>query len=255
MQIVVSDEVGAILRSLSTALDMTVDQLLRRFVGLERPPVPSTALASRATGNGSFRTRESSLPVGLRLRKVFKGQERLAAVGQDGIRVQGIDSLFLSPSLAAVAVTGYNTNGWAFWDYWDEKTRDWRPLDEVRQFKSGSTGGSGMGTQPKSQPGLFEQLKTALGDTPLSRDFLAEYVRELELQRGEEGIFIRLALGNASAGAAYSGTGPFVTSVVSELYEPLDADRKLEIRRWWHEKARRETSQIAGLRERLFKIA
>lgn len=136
MQIVVSDEVGAVLRSLSTALDMTIDQLLRRFVGLDRPSVSPKTSPSQGTGNGSFRTREASLPVGLRLRKVFKGQERRATVGQDGIRVEGIDSLFLSPSLAAVAVTGYNTNGWAFWDFWDETTKNWKPLDELRQSKS-----------------------------------------------------------------------------------------------------------------------
>jgi hypothetical protein len=133
MQIVVSDEVGTVLRSLSTALNMTIDQLLRRFVGLERPPVSPGALPSQSAGGGTLRTREGSLPVGLRLRKVFKGQEHRASIERHGIRVEGIDGLFLSPSLAAVAVTGYNTNGWVFWDYCDEPAQTWRPLDHFRR--------------------------------------------------------------------------------------------------------------------------
>ncbi len=50
--------------------------------------------------------------------------------------------MFLSPSLAAVAVTGYNTNGWSFWDSWDEKTQNWRPLDDLRKdsMRSASAG-------------------------------------------------------------------------------------------------------------------
>ncbi len=137
MQIVVSDEVGTVLRSLSTAMNMTIDQLLRRFVGLESPIVsPGAQPAQAAARGGTLRTREGSLPVGLRLRKVFKGQERRAAVEHHGIRLEGENRVFLSPSLAAVAVTGYNTNGWVFWDYCDEQTQTWRPLD---QFRSGGT--------------------------------------------------------------------------------------------------------------------
>ncbi|SRR6266478_434655 len=136
MQIVVSDELGTVLRSLSTAMNMTIDQLLRRFVGLERPTAPPEAPPVQVAGGRSLRTREGSLPVGLRLRKVFKGQERCATVEQHGIRIEGENRVFLSPSLAAMAVTGYNTNGWVFWDYCDEQTQTWRPLD---QFRSGGT--------------------------------------------------------------------------------------------------------------------
>src|SRR6266478_6255769 len=65
-----------------------------------------------------------------------RGQERCATVEQHGIRIEGENRVFLSPSLAAMAVTGYNTNGWVFWDYCDEQTQTWRPLD---QFRSGGT--------------------------------------------------------------------------------------------------------------------
>src|SRR5712692_8481183 len=138
MQIIVSEQVGLLLRTLSKLTNMTNDQIILKALKLDglnlgEPPRP---MPSPAANGAFFRAREAMLPVGLRLRKVFKGQEHRATVGQDGIRVEGINSLFMSPSLAAVAVTGYNTNGWVFWDYCDEQTQTWRPLD---QFRSGGT--------------------------------------------------------------------------------------------------------------------
>ncbi len=111
-----------------------------------------------------------------------------------------------------------------------------------------------MSTQARMQPGAFERLKNTLEDAPRDHGFLAEYVRELELLRHEEDVFRRLALENASSGGAYRGTGPFVVSVVSELYEPLDAERKLEIRHWWHEKVRGEANQLDDLGPRLSRL-
>jgi hypothetical protein len=48
-------------------------------------------------------------------------------------------------------------------------------------------------------------------------------------------------------------TLPFV-NVFSELYEPLDAERKLEIRQWWHGKIRGEANQFDDLRMRLSRL-
>ena len=107
-----------------------------------------------------------------------------------------------------------------------------------------------MSPQTK-QPGPFERLKTILEDAPRNYGVLAEYVGKLEHDRLEEDIFLRLAFENASAGGAYDGTGPFVVSIMSELYEPLDPARKIEIRRWWHHKMRGEANQFDDLRTRL----
>src|SRR5258708_18995087 len=104
MQIVVSDEVGTVLRSLSTAMNMTIDQLLRRFVGLESPTVsPGAQPAQAAARGGTLKARDGSLPVGLRLRNVFKGQERRGGVEHHGVRLEGEYRVFPSPSLPAVA--------------------------------------------------------------------------------------------------------------------------------------------------------
>ena len=111
-----------------------------------------------------------------------------------------------------------------------------------------------MITRPKVQPDHLQRLKTSLEDAPRNYDFLAEYVRELEICREDEDIFLRLAFQNSSSGGSYRGTGPFIVSVVSEMYEPLDAERKLEIRQWWHEKVWREANQFDDLRTQLSKL-
>lgn len=245
MQIIVSEQVGLLLRTLAKLTNMTNDQIILKALKLDglnlgEPPKP---LPSAVTPDGtSFRTREASLPVGLRLRKVFKGQERRATVEQHGIRIEGENRVFLSPSLAAVAVTGYNTNGWVFWEYLDQATQSWKPLDQLRQAES------------NMQPYL-ERLKQALADAPRSREFLSEYVRELEMHRREEDIFIRLAFRDASAGGAFGRGDTHITSVYSELYDrSLDANQKREIRLWWHDRVRREAEGFADLRARLAKL-
>jgi len=133
MKIELSDQVGNEVRRISRLLNVTEDDFLRHLLQL---PASASALpqaqVATAHGNNGFRSREGVLPVGLRLRKVFKGQEYRATVQQDGIHVDGFSKVFLSPSLAGVAVTGYNTNGWVFWEYFDEATQQWRSLDELR---------------------------------------------------------------------------------------------------------------------------
>src|ERR1700681_2182884 len=111
-----------------------------------------------------------------------------------------------------------------------------------------------MSAQPKLQPDHLQKLKTTLEDVPRNYDFLAEYVRELETWREDEDIFLRFAFRNSSSGGLNRGTGPFIVSVVSEMYEPLDAERKLEIRQWWHEKVWREANQFDDLRTQLSKL-
>src|SRR6202163_5145228 len=106
-----------------------------------------------------------------------------------------------------------------------------------------------MSAQPKLQPDHLQKLKTTLEDAPRNHDFLAEYVRELEICRQEEDIFLRLAFRHSSSGGSNRGTAPFIVSIVSEMYEPLDAERKLEIRQWGHEKVWGEANQFDDLRK------
>lgn len=91
-----------------------------------------------------------------------------------------------------------------------------------------------------------------LEGAPRSRQFLGDYVWELELNRGEEDIFIRLAFQNASLGGAHGRADTFVTSALSELYElPLDTRQKREVRQWWHDMLQREAERQDDLQVRL----
>jgi hypothetical protein len=111
-----------------------------------------------------------------------------------------------------------------------------------------------MSTPAKLQPDPFEQLKKILEDAHRGHDFLAEYVGELERRRNEEDVFIRRAFENVSVGGAIGRGDTFIVSLMSELYDPLDAEHKLEMRRWWHENVRAEASQFDDLKTRLTKI-
>ena len=110
-----------------------------------------------------------------------------------------------------------------------------------------------MSMQAKLQPEPLEQLKMVLEDAPRSYGFLSEYVRALEWNQHEEDIFIHHAFEHANAVGAYPflGSPAFITSVYSELYEPLDAERKLEIRQWWHKMVRSKANQFFDLKKRL----
>lgn len=136
MKVDVSETVAAELKRIAEMLNVSVDAFLRRLLRLsatEPDSLPESQIPT-AHGNNSFRTREGvKLPWSLQLRKVFKGKEYRARVEPAGIRVDGIDKFFLSPSMAGIAVTGYNTNGWAFWEYFDQRAQGWKSLDELRR--------------------------------------------------------------------------------------------------------------------------
>jgi hypothetical protein len=114
-----------------------------------------------------------------------------------------------------------------------------------------------VSTQPQLQPDPLEQLKTSLEDAPRSYGFLSDYVRALEWHQHEEDIFIHHAFENAKAGGAYPPRGgtTLITSVFSELYEPLDAEHKLQIKRWWHEMVRGKANHFTDLKARLSKLS
>ena len=114
-----------------------------------------------------------------------------------------------------------------------------------------------MSVGARLQPDPTERLKVALKNCCWDHDFLDKYVRELELRRTEEFIFIMLAFDDAKAGnsGAFHGGGILVTDVYSEWYEPLDISLKGEVRRWWHELVRWEANQFDDLKARLSKLS
>lgn len=103
----------------------------------------------------------------------------------------------------------------------------------------------------KPPPDPFARLKAAL-DAALrdyNFDFLASYVSERELHRDEEDTFIRLGLANLRFGGV-SGSA-HIDSYRSQVYDLLDPEQRIEMRRWWHEMVRREAEAFADLNSRL----
>jgi hypothetical protein len=106
-----------------------------------------------------------------------------------------------------------------------------------------------MSAEARLQPNAFERLRSALKDTSWSHDFVAEYVAELSRQKGEEDIFHRLAFRSANFGGTAAASS--IVDDFSGLYEAMSLDDKIELRRWWHEKIRREAYNYHDLGTRL----
>lgn len=84
-------------------------------------------------------SRGERLPVDLKLRATYNGHTYHAVVRPKGIFFES--EIFTSPSAAAIhaknleGLTGAaaNTNGWSFWEYFDEETESWKPLQNLRR--------------------------------------------------------------------------------------------------------------------------
>lgn len=73
-----------------------------------------------------------SLPEGTKLQKWLGKQRIEAIIHQGSIYVNG--EYHQSPSSAAMAVNGgRNVNGWNFWEYFDEETKNWQKLGFLRK--------------------------------------------------------------------------------------------------------------------------
>lgn len=74
----------------------------------------------------------ASLPEGTKLQK-WLGRQKIEAVIHNGsIFVNG--EYHQSPSSAAMAVNGgTNVNGWKFWEYFDEDTKQWYKISQLRK--------------------------------------------------------------------------------------------------------------------------
>jgi hypothetical protein len=106
-----------------------------------------------------------------------------------------------------------------------------------------------MSAEARLQPNPIERLRSALKDTSWSYDLVAEYVAELSRQKGEEDIFHRLAFRSANFGGTAAASSIVIDG--SGLYESMSLDDKIELRRWWHEKIRRQAYNYHDLGTRL----
>ena|SRR5713226_587269 len=136
----VSDEMAGTLRVFCEGTGMSMDEVIRQglqcLIGKALVSGSKKAVTPVGGGDesGGLRTQEGALlPNGLKLRKRYKGKVYEGEVKGDVIRLDGFEKQFNSPSVAGIAVTGYNVNGWRFWEYLaDADANRWRPLEELR---------------------------------------------------------------------------------------------------------------------------
>ncbi len=84
-------------------------------------------------------SRGERLPIGTKLRAVYNGHTYHASITSTGIFFES--KTFNSPSAAAIHAknleglrgSSANTNGWNFWEYYDEESSTWKPLRNLRR--------------------------------------------------------------------------------------------------------------------------
>ena len=135
--ITVSDEVWEALDKMGTTSD-NFDSVIRRLIiaagkasYLEQAEVPLQGkTADLITQLGE------RIPSNTELRARFKGVDYNAIV-KNGYIVIGTEK-FKSPSVAAKFITGYNINGWYFWQAIDERDGRLKHVETLREHWNNS---------------------------------------------------------------------------------------------------------------------
>jgi hypothetical protein len=129
----ISLRVWKYLESQRESVNESHNDILLRLFNLDSEDNIADTSVKRDYDNDGFNYKDnSSLPEGLKLFKMHQGIEYHAIVKNGQIVIDNIDKVFDSPSSAAVFITGYSTNGWIWWKYFDEKKQDYSILDDLR---------------------------------------------------------------------------------------------------------------------------
>ena len=136
VQVAINEEIFEELQGMAEPLIDDVNSVVSRLLNhwkLNPPPKPGGG------GEGVWTSaRGERLPIGMKLRALYLGNRIEAVVGAEGIVYQGRPHP--SPSRAAIAAkrahgakgNAANANGWDFWEYYDEKAKEWRLLRVYR---------------------------------------------------------------------------------------------------------------------------
>ena len=125
------------LQSLAVPLVDDSDSIIERLIDhwTNNPPVKRGKNATEMWASA----RGEKLPVGLKLRANHKGHLYTASVLKSGIFVGSEECS--SPSAAAIHAknisgligSSASTNGWKFWEYYDEEANAWKSLETLRK--------------------------------------------------------------------------------------------------------------------------
>jgi predicted CopG family antitoxin len=131
--ITVSDEVWAALDKMGTTSN-NFDSVVRRLIvaaGKADYLEQAEELLQNETSDLITQLGER-IPSDTKLRARFKGRDYEATV-KNGHIVIGAER-FKSPSMAAKFITGYNINGWYFWEAIDERDGKLKHIEALREY-------------------------------------------------------------------------------------------------------------------------
>lgn len=109
--------------------EMTENEVLREILGLK--PARSTSTVTTADSKGAWVSKGVSFPHGTEFRATYKGQQFFAIVKNGALVMNG--KRFVSPSAAAVSITGNPVNGWRFWECLLPGSTKWKLAADLRR--------------------------------------------------------------------------------------------------------------------------
>jgi len=131
------------LQSLAIPLVDDLGSVMSRLIDHWEKTPPKEGKNANQSKSWWTSARGERLPVDTELRARYNGEKFKGKILSSGIFFEG--ATFNSPSAAAIAAKKKNftelsdasasTNGWKFWEYFDEKSKSWR---SVSDFKAGS---------------------------------------------------------------------------------------------------------------------
>lgn len=129
--ITVSDEVWKALDGMGSTSD-TFDSVIRRLIKQSGKTNLLQESEEEIRLNADLITSQGDrIPNNTKLRATYK-RKQYHAIVKNGSIVTGEDRFF-SPSMAAKKITGYNVNGWRFWETLNERG-EWAPIAAQRDI-------------------------------------------------------------------------------------------------------------------------
>lgn len=117
------------LTSMRESETVTYNEVLRNLLGLS-PIEESTVSEVSNKVSGEWTTKAVSFPAGTEFRATYKGQTIYGRVEGGALNIDG--KRFISPSSAAMDITGSPVNGWIFWECRIPGKSKWQIIKSLR---------------------------------------------------------------------------------------------------------------------------
>ena len=125
------------LQSIARPLLDDVDAVLERLLDHWESSEPQKSESEKKFW---YTSRGERFSIGTKLRATYKDHEFEAVVMKTGIYLHQNKETYSSPSSAAIEAKvlagllreSANTNGWRFWEYYDDNSDSWQSLEKIR---------------------------------------------------------------------------------------------------------------------------